>query len=186
MPVLGVFMITQTYSYYLPYELQKRLLLIVIAGTYILPLLVSLALWKLGYIESLLMKNARDRRAPFIMGGIFFYFTAQLMRGVEAIPLLYIFILAAATTILIQLIFLRQTKISAHSAGMSGLLSLSVVLASRGDFVTPSFVAILVALWGLIGWARIELEAHSLQEVILGYLSGSLPLLVFLWMNSLI
>jgi membrane-associated phospholipid phosphatase len=176
MPVLGVFLIIRNYAFYLSPELQKRLLLIVVTGTYLLPLIFSLALWRLGYIESLLMKKRSDRRAPFIIGGVFFYFTAQLMQGVEAIPLLYVFLLAAATTVLIQLIFLQKTKISAHTAGISGLISLSVFLAHQGEFVSTHLVAILILTGGLVGWARLKLEAHSLSEVIWGYLAGSVPL----------
>jgi hypothetical protein len=181
MPILGTFFILRFYHYALPSKLQNQILLLVVLGTYILPLIASTILYRMGYISSLLMKKPSDRKLPFMLGTVFFYFTAQLLKGVEIIPVLYIFILSASITIFTQLLFLKQLKISAHAAGISGLITIVIYFSAHGILISPHFIALGILLAAIVGWSRLKLQAHTLTEVVAGYIAGSAPLAFLLW-----
>lgn len=181
MPILGTFFILRFHHYALPSALQNQILLLVILGTYILPLIASAILYRMGYISSLLMKKPSDRKMPFILGAVFFYFTAQLLKGVETIPALYIFVLSASITIFTQLLFLKKLKISAHAAGISGLMTIVIYYSAQGILISPHFIALGILLAATIGWARLRIQAHTLTEVVAGYIAGSTPLALLLW-----
>ena len=70
----------------------------------------------------------------------------------------------ACTTLIVMLINLRW-KISAHATGVSGSVGAFVVLA--GWRALP-----LVALLGVVCWARIYLRAHTPRQVIWGSVLG--------------
>ncbi|MCC5918237.1 MAG: hypothetical protein JJU02_13035 [Cryomorphaceae bacterium] len=184
MPILGVYLILEFRGQFLPVEAHRRIILLVVIGTYLLPLITSIILFRLGYIKSLLMKRASDRKVPFAMGAVFFYFTAQLLKAVENTPLLYLFMLSACITIFVQIMFLRKLKISAHAAGIAGLVTLLAYLAMSGSHFSPHILGVAILGGGILGWARLQLQAHTLNEVIAGYFAGALPLIVMLSING--
>ncbi len=67
------------------------------------------------------------------------------------------------------------TKLSAHAAVAAGCIA-GLVLA--GNLPSPLLYVGLVALLGLIMWARIATRNHTLTQVLLGALVGALPVLI--------
>lgn len=181
MPFLGILVLLQTYHYTFPEALYYRIIILVVSGTYLLPLLATTTIYKLGYISSMKMVKPEDRKTPFLLTAIFFYFTAQILKSVEAIPLLYIYLMAASVTVFIQLIALSKYKISAHTAGIGGLMTLLIIMHMQGESFSVHWLGGGFLLMGLVGWSRLYLQAHTQTEVLLGYLSGIVPLIIFVF-----
>lgn len=181
MPFLGILVLLQTYHYTFPEALYYRIIILVVSGTYLLPLLATTTIYKLGYISSMKMVKPEDRKTPFLLTAIFFYFTAQILKSVEAIPLLYIYLMAASVTVFIQLIALSKYKISAHTAGIGGLMTLLTIMHMQGESFSVHWLGGGYLLMGLVGWSRLYLQAHTQTEVLLGYLSGIVPLIIFVF-----
>ncbi|MCH8545275.1 MAG: hypothetical protein LAT54_00935 [Cryomorphaceae bacterium] len=181
MPFLGILALLQTYHYTFPEALYYRIIILVVSGTYLLPLLATTIIYKIGYISSIKMVKSEDRKTPFLLTAIFFYFTAQILKSVEAIPLLYIYLMAASVTVFIQLTALGKYKISAHTAGIAGLMTLLTIMHLQGGNLSIHWLGGGYLIMGLVGWSRLFLQAHTQTEVFLGYLSGMVPLVIFVF-----
>lgn len=175
MPAVGIYTILHIFRYTFPDILYQRVLIMAIVGTYILPLITTVVLLKLGYISSLKMKKTEDRKMPFLFSAVFFYFSAQLLKSLDAIPLLYLYLMGATISVFMLLLLLSYIRVSAHTAGASGLMALLIILQATTGSFSVHFLGVGLLLLGIVGWARLHLSAHTLTEVLIGYLVGALP-----------
>lgn len=76
--------------------------------------------------------------------------------------------LSLASTLLINL----KWKISAHTVGMGGILVFLILIQDQLTIQAPGLLPLLILASGLVGTARLILQAHSLAQVTAGYLVG--------------
>lgn len=141
-------------------------------NTILFPIVLVLLLKGLGFIKSFLMHESKERMIPLI-GTMIFYFWPYLVAKNLEVPL------AARSLLLgnfwgVVLLFVGTlfSKISMHSTGIGSLLGFFIVLAfnEQSILVLPLAVALIGSL--AIIWARKFLNAHSLQELLIGLLIG--------------
>ncbi|WP_341224355.1 hypothetical protein [uncultured Arcticibacterium sp.] len=150
------------------------LLAFVFAYTFFFPSLMVLWLYKRKSIESITLEKLSDRRFPFlfsiISSGFLSYFLYQKGPQLQGTAIVIGFI--AVTIFIIALVSLKW-QISAHAAGIGGLIGAFFMLKFKYDEMslnTPFFLAIIVA--GLVLSSRLKLNAHTLLQVIAGLLVG--------------
>ena len=87
-------------------------------------------------------------------------------------PILLSIFLGVTVAVVITFILTFFIKISAHMVAISGLLA--SLLALYVKFYANFFleIALFSIVWGLVGYARLKLKAHSSTEVYLGSLVG--------------
>lgn len=141
-------------------------------STYILPGIFSMLLRHLGLIKSLHMTEARDRRYPFLISIAFFLFAANALRNWPVPSELVHLLIASAITILIFYLLLRWTKWSVHLAGMGGITALIIYASRHYEIELLSWIALSVALSGLLATARLRLSAHTPVQIFMGYATG--------------
>ncbi len=92
-----------------------------------------------------------------------------------------VLILGAFWGVIVVFIANIFTKVSMHTAAAGGVLGivLVVMMVSHINLFLPLLLALLIG--GLIGTARIVLQAHRPSEVWLGYLIGVLVQLAAYW-----
>ena len=129
----------------------------------IVPLAIMYQLSKSGLISDLYVSHRGERVMPFV-GAISSYLLGSaaliLLRApsiVSALMLCY-----AGNTIIMMLISLKW-KISVHASGIAG--PATVLTCNLGPWA-----AILFALLIPVGWARIDLKAHTLGQTLAGAL----------------
>ena len=155
----------------------KMWLLIIAINTLFFPLLTILLLKGLGFLNSIQMKESKDRIIPLIACMIF-YFWANHALGSNPevhIPLiLHTLTLGSFWGIIVIFMVSIFYKVSMHSAAAGGMIGILLVLmfTSNVNMVFPFFVALFIA--GLIGTARMILKAHQIWEVWIGYVLGIL------------
>lgn len=160
------------------YSTTGKLLLMgfVLAYTFIFPGLLVLWLYKRKIVGSLHLQNLSERRLPYlfaiISSGFLAYFFYQKGAQLQGSAIIIGFI-----TLVIVLVALISFKwqISAHSAGIGGILGALFMLRVRFDedaLSLPFIVAIIVA--GLVISARLKLNAHSAAQVLSGLVLGIL------------
>ena len=171
-PIVGIFLVLR----HLPYHYSHRIVVLSIAmvfiGTYLIPVLVSLLLFRLRIINSLMMNDAKDRRWPYAFGALSFLFTAHFIFKAELASEAYLFLIGSALVILLHLALLQFLKPSAHMAGIGGFLALLMAVSAKYALNVLPFILILFLLAGIIGSARLALDAHSPRELWLGFISG--------------
>lgn len=179
-PILG----TLIYSYYgdrLYTQEQYYLLLFqVVIITFLLPLSFFYLLRTFGKVDTIMMANVKERKIPLLMQMILTYILLQKSITVERFPELFFFFLGgfASTFIVFLLIYIRF-KASVHMVAISALNCFVLGLSIHYQINCSYMIAALVVLSGVIATSRLYMHAHTLKELAVGYLCGSIPQLMF-------
>jgi membrane-associated phospholipid phosphatase len=173
-PLLGLYFIFEYLPYHYPNKVILLSLVMVFCGTYLIPVLVSLLLYRFGLISSLMMEKASDRRWPYVAGALCFYLTARLIESAGLAAEAHHYLLGAATVILLHLILLPFLKPSAHLGGLGGFLGLFMAVSAKYALNLLPFIGLLILVAGIIASARLKLKAHNGKELLLGFFSGVL------------
>ncbi len=170
--MLGTLAVMQFSPYFIPSNVLIITLALVFTGTYILPLAISYLLYKLDVIKSLEMKTAQERRIPYLVGAVCYYFIATMINVLQLPREAYLFLLASTVVIVIHLMLLRIMKPSAHVGGIAGFTALLFALSLKFQINLLPLIALCIILCGFLASARLYLKAHTPAEIITGFISG--------------
>ncbi len=182
MPLLGTFILIYLPSPF-PFEyvdqLRQNLLVIVAVCTMVLPSLTIGVLKATGAIQSVSLNEQKDRRIPFIFTGISYticYILILRMRIPSAFfpfSMVYPLMLGGTISVVLALLVNNWFKISIHMMGIGGLAgAILAITYQTGLPLTWLFISLL-ALSGLTGFARLQLNAHTPAQVYTGFLAGA-------------
>lgn len=142
--------------------------------TFVIPAL-SIGVLKLtSFISSMKLENRKERLVPFIFVSSYYALTTYMFvvkLGLDGA----IMVMFSTITLLIVLLTVITTffKISAHSAGIWGLLGFLVSIHYKfpdNRLFWPILAVLILA--GLVNSSRLLLDAHSPKEVGLGAIFG--------------
>ncbi|MEQ9262940.1 MAG: hypothetical protein RLP14_07265 [Owenweeksia sp.] len=173
-PILGILIILEALPYYVNSRLTILSLALVFTGTYIIPVAISFLFYRIKLISSLEMKEASDRRWPYLIGGISYYLTASFIGEIGLPEDARLFLLASACVIILHLLMLRFSKPSAHLAGIGGFTGLLLSESLKYQVGFLPLLALCFLLAGFLGSARLKLKAHTPGELASGYFTGLL------------
>lgn len=176
MPVYGIFIIF-FHTYLLVLNLPFKLFILagVFLFTCIIPALCIYILYKIKAISSVTLNDRKDRLYPYIIC-LLSYISCALFLISQAMPLWVTgLFLGAAISVIISIIINRWWKISAHLAGIGGVVAL-IYFLTGSQLMLPSFPLFLIVLWtllaGALGSARIYMGRHTLGQVLAGFANG--------------
>ncbi len=185
MPVYGIILIfSLSFLSYAPFGTKLTFTLIVFGANFLVPMLLVLLLKKMGMIDDIGLNGRKERLIPYIITivclggtGLFLY--------LKMAPLwVAMFYAGGALAALINLIVNFRWKISAHAAGMAGVVAMLIQVIKEGpssEGMEWWIVGAIIAA-GLLGSARIWLGRHTLMQVLAGSAVGFLSV----WTLSLI
>lgn len=169
-------------------QASKLLILRIFLSTFFIPAFSVAMLRFTGLIKSFEMKDRKERIVPYIITGVFYLWMFRNFLDNSIIPTAYTaFVLGATIGLFIAFFMNIFSKISAHTVGMGGLLGMVVItmlLFSYDTFTLSSTIlgtfqmsmsTILmgvIILCGLVGTARLILEAHEPMDLYGGFLVG--------------
>ena len=179
MPVLGIFLLYSTNQEVqvatIPQYFSVMLYLILaISGVIILSAIIMKSQ---GIISSLENVDKRERVVLYALTVLWYsmvyvmivqkdFVVAGMHKSLFAA--MFGAILAIALMVLITPFF----KVSAHMVGVSGVVGVLTGIANTTLFPDKNFVMLFLVLCGIIGTARMILNAHSFQQVIGGFFLG--------------
>lgn len=179
-PLYGVMLLTiyDPVLSILPLSAKSLIWLIVFLTTGIFPAIIIGIGIKYGGITDGFISDRTERPIPFFLTFLCYLFGAFWL-GRIGLNYFYIApIIGAAVAILIVLGVNHFWKISAHMSGMGGLCGgMFTFIVIYGMNPIFSFIA-LILLSGLLGWARMQLKAHSLGQVCCGWLNGFFSVMI--------
>jgi len=154
-------------------EMQSGNILPIFILTVIIPIIFFLILKNLGVISSIFLPTLQERKYPLYISCILF-----LMILYKVIPnnyvheLFYFFtgLLTATGTVLI-LLFLKF-KTSMHLLGMGSILMFMVGLSIHFETNITLAISLFTLFSGLVATSRLYLKAHSMNELLIGFLVG--------------
>jgi hypothetical protein len=169
------------------------LLISVFSTSFILPATGAVLMRLLGLIKSLRMDDKMERTGPYILTGVFYlWLYKNLLSGGHTPPLYTTFVLGATIGLFLAFFINIFTKISAHAVGMGGLFALLLLVnhAWGGAVIdVPAFggnlqlslnalLAIVAVTAGVVGTARLALQAHLPADLYRGYAAGVFAVLL--------
>ncbi|MFD1293263.1 hypothetical protein ACFQ5N_05385 [Lutibacter holmesii] len=161
---------------------QKYIILVVLfLSTYIFPLILLLLMKRFGLIQTYHLTSIEERKFPTILFISICIFIGQWLLKASIVNILALYYIGFAWCLIISYIFLYfNKKISLHTAAIGGLIGFLLYFSY---YFKINIILLLVGFFilsGIIATARLELKAHTMIEVVLGYILGILTqLLVF-------
>lgn len=140
----------------------------------LIPMGLVLLLKRFGLVDDLGLNGRKERLIPYIISIVCLGATAWFFASKHAPVWVSFFFLGGSLGGFINLLVNFRWKISAHSAGIAGVVAMLLYLCcvSVPDNSLVSWLVISIALAGLLGTARIWLGRHTLLQVLAGYAVG--------------
>lgn len=164
------------------------LILFVFLSTFIIPGFAVVLMKQIGFIESIQMHDRLERTGPYIITGIFYLWMFKNFLENPNIPSAYtIFVLGSTIGLFLAFFINIFSKISAHAVGMGGLVGMvliSLFKFSYNDFIIDipimglmrcnmnTLLMTVIIIAGVVGSARLVLNAHEPRDLYGGYLIG--------------
>jgi hypothetical protein len=174
MPVYGMAIIfsAPTLLGYLPFNVKKLLLLIMLVNNILLPLSFLPFFIHRNIITSWAITERKERNIPLIITTILYCITSFIIFRLPIPLFLKSFIFATAGLSLMITLINLWWKISLHSVGAGALIGLVLMLSLK--MLTPLdwyLISVIIA-GGLILSSRLKLNLHSPQQVWVGLFAG--------------
>lgn len=149
-------------------------LTIIFVYTFVFPSISIYWFYKRGLIESMKMENLNDRKFPFFLTACIYFILGYFLysKNIFLYPSAYIIWAIALVILLVAIISLRW-QISAHAAGIGGVIGImAITLLRLGEdaLYTPLIGTIILA--GYLLSARLQLNAHTPAQVGAGVFLG--------------
>jgi len=147
----------------------------VFINSFIFPVITVLLMKGLGFIDNLELKTREERFVPFIAAMIFYIWSYFVFKRSNLNEIFSDVLLAGVISIVLAFlltIFLKKISLHTIGAGIAFALILQTVPLAYINATPILLMVTLIA--GLIGTARLILQAHTNREVYYGYAIGIL------------
>jgi hypothetical protein len=153
-------------------SIPLRILGMIITSTILLPVVSVLLMVRMGKVQSVEMEQQRERNWPLLQSAII-YLVAYYVLHSRVVPVfIQLFILGAIIGILVSLVINLRWKISLHMIGIGGLCGgISIVMMLQSG-ASPLILAFCFMIAGLLGTARLYLNAHTPAQIFAGFVTG--------------
>jgi hypothetical protein len=162
------------YSLNLNMDLSVRFISMVLVTTFVIPFIGVVLLKFTRTISNLEMDDRKERFFPFLFISLFYLATTYLFYTKFRFPPIISYILLGVSSSLIVLTLITLFwKISAHAIAVGGAVGIFAALLTNSETNAVLWLlSLFVLIAGLVGTARLRLNAHDNKQVWLGYLLG--------------
>lgn len=185
MPTYGFLIIFYTNNYFSTFtssNLKIVILSITFIFTFLLPIINVLILFKMGRIKSLSMETKEERIIPYTSAALYYFALFYLFYNAGFPNIFQILILGAALSILLIIFVSLKWKISAHTTGIGGLAGAALGITYRFQLDMHLVLMLIILFSGIVGYARLKLNAHTPAQVYSGFILGfSIELLLMIF-----
>jgi membrane-associated phospholipid phosphatase len=173
-PITGIFILTRSGTYIadLNNDIINLITLIIVTLTLVLPVCMIPFYLYFKMIRQIDMPEPHDRIIPMIITLVAYLGAWFLILRLPVSRLYGRFLLASCLSLLIVTGISFYWKISLHMTGLGGLAGLVLALSRKLGVDMMVVLLILVVLSGLAGYARLRLNAHSILQILTGFMIG--------------
>lgn len=163
------------------FEVKLSLTLIVFGICSLLPFLLIMVLKRAGFIKDYQLTERQERTLPysfmfFALGGTALFFAVK-----GAPSWMWFIYIGGATSVLLNLLINFKWKICCHATAAGALVAAIMIMQTSGlppfDLVWWEIGSILFA--GVIGSACLIVRTHTLLQVLCGYATGFLSVILY-------
>jgi hypothetical protein len=141
------------------------------------PLVTALLLKGLGFINSIFLKDQRERIIPLVVCGIWYFWIWYVWRNInepfyprEAIVFAMATFLAGSVALMMNI----YMKVSLHAVSMGVLLALMLWMGLTNELSSGLYSSITLLIVGAVCTARFIVSDHTPKEVYGGLIAGML------------
>ncbi len=177
MPTYGVFLaLWVSILCLLPYGRRVVILLVCMGITCIIPLIFLSVLRHFKLVKDLHVNVREQRFIPYVFTAVCYAVAAYYLYYCHAPQWFTMFMVGSAITILVMALINLKWKISAHMAGIGGVIALIYQIHVQGlsAFELLGMLCFTVIVAGLLGSARLALRRHDTWQVLAGAVVGFL------------
>ncbi|GMN11616.1 hypothetical protein MTsPCn9_25060 [Croceitalea sp. MTPC9] len=172
-PIAG----TLAYFALAPYsslEQQSGNILPIFILTVIIPIIFFLILRNLKLITSVFAPSIKERKYPlFISIGLYLMILYKVIPQNYISELYFFFVGLLTASIAIVLLLFLNFKASIHLFGMGSLLLFLIGLSIHFEINITIAIGLVTLLSGLISTSRLYLKAHTVPELLIGFMVGA-------------
>jgi len=182
MPVYGFLIIfsAPTLFGYMPYDIKKLLLMVVIVNNVFLPLSLMPFLMNRKVITTWTVENRKERKVPLILATVLYATSSYIVFRLPIPIFLKSFTYAGFFLSMLALIINFWWKISLHSIAAGALIALVLVLSFRMYTPLVWYLIASVITGSLVMFSRLRLEYHNPKQVWFGLMTGFAGLFLFM------
>lgn len=184
-PLFGTYFFIVFDAHWLNTTQCELLFLQVAILTFFLPLAFFFGLRLIGKADGIMLSNLSQRKLPLLLHA--FLLSVLIYRSItfDHFPLLYLYFLAGIISALLALgLLFVKIKASLHMLGISALTVFIIGLSIKNEINANVLIAFFILINGAVASSRLAMQAHTKKELFYGFLCGSLPigLLLFLFL----
>lgn len=175
MPTYGMIIAFWLSRYQILFTIEKVTVISIVALITCVVPVISIALMRFfGIISDVHLNKRNERFFPYSVIIVCYVISALYLFNINAPTWMWIFMFGAGIAALVSMLINFFWKISAHMAGIGGIIGLLCKINSCGDGVFDLLPIICVAIivTGILGSSRIAMERHTLWQVLAGALNG--------------
>lgn len=175
MPTYGVFLVLSTSVLcVLPYGTRVAVLLVCMGITCILPLIFLSVLRHFKLVKDLHVDIREQRFIPYLFTALCYLAAAYYLYYCHSPRWFTMFMVGSALTVFIMALINLKWKVSAHMAGIGGLIALVYQIHVQDLNAIDLFwlLSFIIILAGGLGSARLILKRHDLLQVLAGVVVG--------------
>ena len=151
----------------------------IIIITILIPISLFYLLLTLGKIDSIMVPELSQRKFPLLIQILLLVILIQKSITIDRVyELFFFFIGAIISTFLALLLLFFNKKASLHMLGISSLTTFVIGLSIYNEVNLIYTISLLVLCNGFVASSRLVMRAHTLKELIIGFLCGVIPQLI--------
>ncbi len=175
------------FSYDSRFENKEKLFILLQISiiTIVIPVLTYLLLRSFNKVDSVMISSIEQRKIPLVLQCFLIILLTRKSIPLDAYPELHFFFLGGLLSTLVALILLFfKIKASLHMMTISALTAFVIGLSVQLQVQNTFAIAMLVFMNGIVARSRLEMKAHTLKELVIGFLAGVIPqvALWFVWL----
>jgi hypothetical protein len=154
---------------------------IIAINTLIFPLITTLLLKGLGFLQSIYMHDSKDRIIPLIATMIFYFWAYNVFKNIDSPFILRVMLLGNFWGVILMFMVNIFYKVSMHTSAAGGFLGVIIVLLliNPVNMMLPLFISMITC--GVIGTARLVNGTHKPAEVWTGFVLGIIVQVAAYW-----
>ena len=165
---------TLTILHLLPVSLIWTAVGITFVITCLVPVTAIMAMYRTGYIKDPGLNERTERTIPYIVTALCYAGCGFFLYKANAPFWLPMFFAGGGVACVINIIVNRWWKISAHAAGMGGLVALMfrIIASHYALYNLNVWLSVMIIVAGMVMTSRVYLKRHTLWQVLAGFANG--------------
>ena len=165
---------------------SKTQFILLFSQVFIITLLLPIAFFYLlrtyGKLDDIMLSDISQRKIPLVLQMVLFSVLIQKSIKIDLFFELYFFFVGGlCSTIFAFILLYGKLKTSIHMIGMSAFTFFLIGLSYHYKVNIITTLIFFVVANGFVAASRLEMKAHSVKELFLGFLCGSLPQLALFY-----